>query len=253
MTEQFENKVAIVTGAGSGIGRTCALAFAKEGARVVVADVVAEGGEETVRMIKESDGDAIFAKTDVTKAADVEAMVNKAIETYGRLDCAHNNAGISSFIHPTAEFIEEEWDRIMSINLKGVWLCMKYEIPQMLKQGKGTIVNTASVAGLVGIKGRADYVTTKHGVVGLTKAAALDYAQDGIRINAICPGSIRTPLVEDIFARDPEAEALHLANEPIGRLGTPEEVASAVVWLCSDSASFVTGHAMAADGGWVAR
>jgi len=253
MTLRFENKVAIVTGASSGIGRASAMAFAREGAKVAVCDVEVKGGEETVRMIKESGGDAIFAKADVSKASEVEAMVNKAVETYGRLDYAHNNAGIEADMTATAECSEEHWDRIIGINLKGVWLCMKYEIPQMLKQGKGAIVNTASILGLVGLDHRPGYVASKHGLVGLTKAAALDYARDGIRINAICPGLIRTPLVERIWKEHPEAEARVREMEPIGRAGTMEEIADAVVWLCSDAASFVTGHAMVADGGWVAQ
>jgi NAD(P)-dependent dehydrogenase (short-subunit alcohol dehydrogenase family) len=250
----LEGRVALVTGGGSGIGQASALAFAREGAKVIVADVDAEGGEETVRRMKENGGEAIFVKADVSKAIEVEAMVNKGIETYGRLDYAHNNAGVEPHYQFTADLTEENWDRAININLKGVWLCMKYEIPQMLKQRRGAIVNTASTLGLVGLDKRAEYTASKHGVVGLTKAAALDYANQNIRINAICPGAIRTPMTERIIARGgPGQEAIIMARQPIGRIGTPEEVARAVVWLCSDAASFVIGHALVVDGGWVAK
>lgn len=252
MTVVLEGKIALITGGSSGIGRATALAFARRGGKVVIADVDIKGGEETVRMIKEMRGEALFVKTDVSKAAEVEAVINKAVKTYGRLDCAHNNAGIGTLgARPfTAECTEENWDRIISINLKGVWLCMKYEIPQMLKQGGGAIVNTSSVAGLVGLAGASTYAASKHGVIGLTKTAALEYAPKGIRINAVCPGLIHTPLIERISSKGPDFEKARLG--PIGRMGTPEEVAEAVVWLCSEAASFVTGHAMAVDGGKVA-
>lgn len=253
MRRWLEDKVALVTGGGSGIGRASALTFAREGAKVIVADVVVEGGEETMQMIREAGGEAIFVKADVSKAAEVEALINKAVETYGRLDCALNNAGIEGIKAPTVDCTEENWDRTININLKGVWLCMRCEIHQMLKQGGGAIVNTSSTAGLVGVQGRPAYVASKHGVVGLTKAAALEYAKAGIRINAVCPGSIRTPMMERIIGGDPQEEALQIARQPVGRLGSPEEVAEAVVWLCSDAASFVTGHIMAVDGGWVAQ
>lgn len=253
MLLQLENKVALITGGSSGIGRSSALAFAREGAKVVVVDVNVEGGEETARMIQGSGGESIFVRTDVSRAVEVAAMVSKAVATYGRLDCAHNNAGVGSDQCPTADCTEEVWNRIIGVNLKGVWLCMKYEIPQMLRQGKGAIVNTSSVAGLVGFRNYAAYAASKHGVLGLTKVATLDYASAGIRINAVCPGTILTPMVKAAFARRPEREAEDLAAHPIGRFGTPEEVAEAVVWLCSDAASFVTGHALAVDGGLVAR
>src|SRR2546421_11492505 len=249
MTKQFEGKVALVTGAASGIGRASALAFAREGAKTVVADVLVEGGEETVRIIKERGGDALLVRTDVSKAAEVEALIQKIVEIYGRLDYAHNNAGIAGADAPTADCTEENWDHTIAINLKGVWLCMKYEIPQMLKQGGGAIVNTASTAGLVGLEGSPAYCASKGGVIQLTRAAALEYARAGIRVNAVCPGVIRTPMVERLLGDRPRAEARLRELEPVGRLGTPEEVAEAVVWLCSDAASFVTGHAMSVDCG----
>jgi NAD(P)-dependent dehydrogenase (short-subunit alcohol dehydrogenase family) len=253
MTKQFEGKVALVTGAASGIGRASALAFAREGAKTVVADVLVESGKETVRMIKGAGGEALFVKTDVSNAAEVEALIQKVVEIYGRLDYAHNNAGIEGTMVPTADCTEENWDRTISINLKGVWLCMKYEIPQMLKQGGGAIVNTASVAGLVGFQGLPAYCASKGGVVQLTRTAALEYAKAGIRVNAVCPGVIRTPMVERLLSGPPEAEAGFIAMEPVGRMGKPEEIAEAVVWLCSDAASFVTGHPMVVDGGMVAQ
>ena len=253
MAGWLAGKVALVTGAGSGIGRASALTFAREGAKVVVADVVVEGGEETVGMIKTAGGEALFVKADVSQAVEVEALINKTLATYGRLDCAHNNAGIEGAVATTAECTEENWDRIIAINLKGVWLCMKYEIPQMLKQGGGAIVNTASGAGLVGIPRAGAYVASKHGVVGLTKTAALEYAKAGIRVNAVCPGVIDTPMVQRITSRRPHLVERMAAGEPVGRMGKPQEIAEAVVWLCSEAASFVTGHAMAVDGGYIAQ
>src|SRR5215510_2016450 len=253
MAGRVESKVALVTGGGSGIGRATALAFAREGAKVVVADVVVTGGEETVQMIKTAGGEAIFVKTDVAKPAEVEALVKKIVETYGRLDCAFNNAGIEGEATPTVEYSEEGWNRVIDINLKGVWLCMKHEIPQMLKQGGGAIVNTASVAGLVGFAGLSAYVASKHAVNGLTKTAALEYAKSGIRVNSVCPGVIRTPMVERFFSANPQASESMAALEPVGRLGKPEEIAEAVVWLCSDAASFVTGLPMAVDGALTAQ
>ena len=253
MAGRVEGKVALITGAGSGIGRATALTFAREGAKVVVTDVVVVGGEETVRMIKAAGGEAIFLKADVTKSAEVETMVKKTIETYGRLDCAFNNAGIEGDMALTADCTEANWDRVVDIDLKGVWLCMKHEIPQMLKQGGGAIVNTASVAGLVGFQGTPAYVASKHGVNGLTKTAALEYAKAGIRVNSVCPGLIRTPMVERFFNLNPQMSEGMTALEPIGRLGKPEEIAEAVVWLCSDAASFVTGLPMAVDGALTAQ
>lgn len=253
MTRLVEGKVALVTGGGSGIGRATALTFAREGAKVVVADVVVAGGEETARLIKAAGGEAIFVKADMAKAAEVEALVQKAVATYGRLDCAHNNAGVEGATGKTADYNEADWDRVISINLTGVWLCMKYEILQMLKQGGGAIVNTASDAGLLGVPQMPAYVASKHGVVGLTKTAALEYAKSGIRVNAVCPGVIKTPMVERITGQRPGRAERMIAAEPIGRMGKPEEIAEAVVWLCSEAASFVTGLPMPVDGGIAAQ
>ncbi len=250
---QLDGKVALITGAGSGIGRASALAFAREGAKVAVADIVVEGGEETVRMVKEAGGEAFFIRVDVSNAADVEAMVNTVVDTYGRIDCAYNNAGIEGRLASTDEYPEDVFDKVIDINLTGVWLCMKYELPHMLKQGGGAIVNTASGAGLIGVAGMSAYVASKHGVVGLTKTAALEYAKSGIRVNAVCPGLIQTPMVERITAEQPQLGEALVAAEPVGRTGKPEEIAESVVWLSSDAASFVTGHAMSVDGGYVAQ
>lgn len=255
MAGTLDGRTALVTGGGSGIGRSASLAYAREGARVVVADVNVKGGEETVLQIKEAGGEAILVHADVSKPADTEAMVAQAVEAFGRLDCAYNNAGISGGRdrHFTADYLEEDWDRVISINLKGVWLCMKAEIPQMLKQGGGAIVNTASVAGLVGIPGTIAYIAAKHGVAGMTKATALEYAKSGIRVNAVCPGYIRTPMVQSIFDVREGFEDQVASRHPVGRLGEPSEIAEAVLWLSSDAASFVTGHNMVIDGGYIAQ
>lgn len=255
MAERLEGRVALVTGGASGIGRATALTFAKEGAALVIADMNEEGGQQTVHLITENGGDAIFVMADVSNATEVEALISKAVETYGRLDCAHNNAGVTQHAYPsTAEYPEDDWHRVLAINLTGVWLCMKYELQQMARQGSGAIVNTASIAGLAAIAGRSAYVASKHGVVGLTKTAALEYAQQGIRVNCVCPGYIRTPMVAYVLQHEgPQLEEQMMAREPMGRLGTPEEIAATVVWLCSDAASFVTGHAMAIDGGYMAQ
>ena len=237
MAGRLDGKVALVTGGSSGIGQATAQIFAREGAKVVVADVLVEGGEETVRLIKAAGGDAIFVKTDVSRPAEVEAMVKRAVDTYGRLDCAFNNAGIEGALQPTSEYDEAMWDRVISINLKGVWLCMKYEIPQMLKQGSGAIVNTASAAGLVGVQGLSAYTAAKHGVNGLTKTAALEYAKSGIRINSVCPGGVDTPMVRRVFGNNPQFAEAAAVVEPVGRLAQPAEIGEAVVWLCSDAAS----------------
>jgi NAD(P)-dependent dehydrogenase (short-subunit alcohol dehydrogenase family) len=208
-----------------------------------------------VHMITKNGGEATFVQVDVSQATAVEAMLSTTVATYGRLDCAFNNAGTEgTTMVSTVDYQEEDWNRVLRINLTGVWLCMKYEITQMLKQGGGAIINTASVAGLVGSRGAGSaYAASKHGVVGLTKTAALEYAKQGIRVNCVCPGVIRTPMMARMLTRNPELEQRYIAAEPVGRLGTPEEVAEAVVWLCSDAATFVTGHTMTVDGGMVAQ
>jgi NAD(P)-dependent dehydrogenase (short-subunit alcohol dehydrogenase family) len=253
MSGLVQGKVVLVTGGGSGIGRATGLKLAEEGATVMIADYVQEGGERTVKMIKDADGTASFVQADVSKASQVEAMVAQMVETYGRIDCAFNNAGIEGATNATVNCTEEDFDRVIAINLKGVWLCMKYEIARMLKQGGGSVVNTASAAGLVGMPGAPAYVAAKHGVVGLTRTAALEYAAKNIRVNCVCPGAIRTPMLERVMDTVPGSEQWYIAGEPIGRMGKPDEIAEAVVWLLSDAASFVTGHPMAIDGGWVAR
>jgi NAD(P)-dependent dehydrogenase (short-subunit alcohol dehydrogenase family) len=256
MADQMDGKVAIVTGASAGIGRATALAFAREGARVVVADISVEGGEETVRLLEEAGGTGHFVKVDVTQSSQIEAMVNQTAERYDRLDYAFNNAGIEGELAPTAEYSEEMWNRVLAINLTGVWLGMKYQIPQMLKQGGGAIVNTASILGLVAFATASAYTAAKHGVVGLTKTAALEYADRGIRVNAVCPGFIETPMVMERGVQagvNPEVYQQIADLHPIKRLGKPEEIAAAVVWLCSDAASFVTGVALNVDGGYVAQ
>lgn len=249
MTRRFLGKVALITGGGSGMGRATALAFAREGARVVVADSNAHSGQETCRHIQDAAGVALFVLADVSQTTAVEAMVNTALAAYGRLDCAFNNAGINIEHGPLTQCPEADWDRILAVNLKGIWLCMKYEIPHLLAGGGGAIVNTSSVVGLVGTRGVPAYVASKHGIIGLTKAAALDHAADHIRINAVCPGTIRTAMYEQRIGTD-EATAARLAAEiPLGRLGQADDVAEAVLWLCSDAATFVTGHALVVDGG----
>jgi NAD(P)-dependent dehydrogenase (short-subunit alcohol dehydrogenase family) len=249
----LEGKAALVTGAGSGIGRAAAEVFAREGARVIVSDVNVSGGEETVAAIQKKGGEARFIRCDISKPAEVEALIRGTVEAFGRLDCAVNNAGISGVMAPTADYPEEMWDRIMATNLKGVWLCMKQEIQQMLKQGGGSIVNTASAAGLVGVAMAPAYVAAKHGVVGLTKTAALEYAKANIRINAVCPGVVRTPMITVATDGHPEIEAAVIAAEPVGRMGQPEEIGEALVWLSSSAASFITGAALPVDGGLVAQ
>ena len=247
----LEGKAALVTGGGSGLGRASAIALARAGATVTVADVDEEGGKETVTLVfEEAGGDADFVRADVTQADEVEAMVHKTVARWGRLDCALNNAGTTGVSAPTADHTLEDWNRAIALNLTGVFLCLKYEIPAMLEHG-GAIVNMASGAGLVGFAGLPAYVASKHGVVGLTRAAALEYASQGLRVNAICPGSTRTPMLEGFMGGDEQVERMMTRAVPLGRLGRPEEIADAVVWLCSDAASFVVGHALAVDGGSV--
>jgi NAD(P)-dependent dehydrogenase (short-subunit alcohol dehydrogenase family) len=246
----FAGKVAFVTGAASGIGRAAALAFARDGASVVAADVSEQANRETAHMIEEQGGRALAFRCDVTQAEEVKAALAKTAEAFGRLDFAFNNAGIEpKKPAPTADYPEEEWDRIIDINLRGVFLCMKHEIPLILKQGGGSIVNVSSGAGVIGIKGSPAYTAAKHGVIGLTRAAALDYAAQNIRINAICPGYIDTPMMDRFTGDTPEGRAKVIAEEPVGRMGKPEEIVEAVIWLCSDAAAFMIGHAMVMDGG----
>ena len=249
MKSGHQGKIALVTGGGSGIGRASALAFSREGAKIIVSDVNRRGGEETAARIREGGGEALFLETDVSKSGEVENLVRKAVEVYGRIDCAHNNAGIMGLLAPTAEYSEEAWDEVIRINLKGIWLCLKFELLQMLGQGGGSIVNTSSTLGLGGTKNMPAYVASKHGVAGLTRAAAMEYAQWGIRVNAVCPGFIRTPMVDLMIREEPQIEPQLAARYPLGRIGNPEEVAEAVVWLCSEAASFVTGHTLVIDGG----
>ncbi len=254
MAGTLDGKVALVTGGSTGIGKASALAFAREGARVVVGDTNAEEGKLTVDEIVGSSGEAIFVRTDVSSSADVENLIRQATEAYGRLDCAFNNAGIiGSIATPSHEYSEEDWDRVIGVNLKGVWLCMKHEIPQMLQQGGGVIVNTSSIWGLVGANGYSAYVASKHAVAGLTKTAALEYIGSGIRINAVNPGPIETAITQSVFKAVPEMQEQIITTTPIGRMGEPREVAEAVVWLCSDAASYVVGHTLIVDGGWVAQ
>jgi NAD(P)-dependent dehydrogenase (short-subunit alcohol dehydrogenase family) len=252
MRMELRGKVAIVTGGTSGIGRETAVLFAKAGAKVVVAGRRDREGEETIDLVRTAGGDGHFVKTDVSRAAEVEALVRKTVEKFGRLDIAFNNAGIEGNWIPIAEQPEEDWDQTMAINLKGMWLSLKYEIQQMLKQGGGgAIVNMASVAGLIGSAGAATYIASKHGVMGLTKAAALETAKDGIRINVVCPAVIETPMGERLFGA-PEAKKFALGLHPLGRFGTPTEVAEAVLWMCSAKAAFMTGQSLVLDGGMLA-
>ena len=245
----FAGKVAFVTGAGSGMGRTTALAFAREGASVVLADVSDHGNQDTARMIEEFGGRSLAVRCDVTKSQQVQAALNQAVGAFGRLDVAFNNAGAEQEPSVTVDVTEEEWDRIIAINLRGVFLCMKYEIPLMLQHGGGAIVNNSSGAGIKAFGRGAAYAAAKHGVVGLTKDAALDYASSNIRINAVCPGIVDTEMMQRFTGGTSEGRDRVIAQEPIGRMGTSDEIAGAVLWLCSDAASFVIGHAMVVDGG----
>jgi NAD(P)-dependent dehydrogenase (short-subunit alcohol dehydrogenase family) len=254
MAGMLDGKSALITGGGGGIGRATALAFAREGARVAVADLMAEAARETVALVNAAGGQAISLSGDVSRDADVRAMIEGVVSTYGGVDCAFNNAGIAGWQidavgKKTAEWSEEAFDRMIAVNLKGVWLCMRHELPQMQTQGGGAIVNTASIAGLAGLPTSSAYVAAKHGVVGLTKTAAIEYAEASIRVNAVCPGYIRTPMTEPGMRLRGEAI---LAQTPFKRLGNPEEIAEMVVWLCSERASYVSGAAYNVDGGWMA-
>ena len=254
MAGLLDGKSALITGGGGGIGRATALAFAREGARVAVADLMAEAARETVALVNAAGGQAISLSGDVSRDADVRAMIEGVVSTYGGVDCAFNNAGIAGWQidavgKKTAEWSEEAFDRMIAVNLKGVWLCMRHELPQMQTQGGGAIVNTASIAGLAGLPTSSAYVAAKHGVVGLTKTASIEYAEANIRVNAVCPGYIRTPMTEPGMRLRGEAI---LAQTPFKRLGNPEEIAEMVVWLCSERASFVSGVAYNVDGGYMA-
>ncbi len=256
MAGQFTGKVVLITGASAGIGRATALAFAREGARVTVSDVDEREGETTVQQICNGGGEAIFARADVSREADVEAMVARAVHAFGGLDYAFNNAGIEGALATTGEYASDAWRRVIDVNLTGVFLCMKHEIPVLLERGGGVIVNDASILGLVGFATAPAYTAAKHGVLGLTKVAAQEYATRGIRINAVCPGFVETPMVMERGVHagaDAAAYGQLAALHPMNRLGKPDEIAGAVLWLCSESASFTTGHPLVVDGGYVTR
>jgi NAD(P)-dependent dehydrogenase (short-subunit alcohol dehydrogenase family) len=272
LQQRFEKKVALITGAGSGIGRAAAEAYSREGARVVVADRAADSGEETVAIIRKRGGDAVFIQTDVSQLEQVQNLVDKALEVFGRVDCAFNNAGIAGNRSKTADYTEEIWDETIAVNLKGTWLCMKYEIAAMLQTGRGTIVNNSSVYGLLGASRLSAYGASKHGIIGLTKSAALEYCRSGLRINAVCPGLIDTGMAERAILGDADAgeglkfslrerlvyrakslgaRSVLASQQPSRRAGTPEEVADVVLWLSSDASSYVNGQALVVDGGMI--
>jgi NAD(P)-dependent dehydrogenase (short-subunit alcohol dehydrogenase family) len=252
MKRRFQDKSVIVTGAGSGIGRAAAIAFAEEGANVTVADIDEGNGRETAAKLRELGAQAEFVRVDVSRAADCAAMVEHAVSRYGRLDVAFNNAGINLSVAPIADVDETQWNRIVAINLSGVFLCLKHEVPAMKRGGGGAIINTASVGGVIGTAGVTAYCATKHGVVGLTKSAALDYIKDGVRINAVCPGGTQTAMLAEWF-KDPEVERRAIAGTPIGRMADPAEIARTVLFLASEEASFMVGHALIVDGGLTAE
>ncbi len=251
---ELNDRVALVTGGSSGIGRATALEFMREGARVAVVDVDAEGGMETVRMIREQGGEACFIRCDVSNPEDVEAMVCEVVETYGRIDCAFNNAGIEGRMTSITDSSIDAWQNVIGVNLTGVFLCMKYEIEQMLKQGGGAIVNNASILGLVGFGNASAYTAAKHGVLGLTKVAAIEYASKGIRVNSVCPAFVMTPMLKRVGVMSDSEVYVSMQNRhAVRRMGQPEEIADVAVWLCTDAASFIHGHSMLADGGYLTQ
>lgn len=253
MTTELKDKVALVTGAAKGIGKASALAFAREGANLILADLEEEEGRKTELLAQKEGVETLFIKADISKADQVDSLVSKAVDKFGKIDCAHNNAGVEGTRLLTSELDEDSFDKVIMTNLKGTWLCMRKELEQMLKQGGGSIVNTASIAAFVGLGGLSAYTASKHGIVGLTKASALEYAKQKIRINAVCPGPIETEMVENTLKENPQLKEALLALGPQGRIGKPEEVAAAVIWLSSPKASFVTGSALVVDGGWTAQ
>lgn len=252
-TYDFENKVALVTGGSFGIGQATAIAFAQRGAQVIIADCIEDNECGTLKAIESFGGRAIFISCDVSQNTQVKSLMEQINNVYGRLDFAFNNAGIEGISGTTQLCTEENWDKTIDVNLKGIWLCMKYEIEQMLKYGGGAIVNCASIAGLVGFQGLPAYVASKHGVIGLTKTAALEFAKQNIRVNAVCPGVIKTAMIDRFTGKNKEVEKQFESMEPVGRMGKPEEVANAVMFLCSEASSFITGDALAVDGGWIAQ